>query len=484
MSAPPVDDVRTDETPATTRVSVVPLLRRLHFYAGVLVAPFLVVAALSGLLYALAPQLDTMLYDDVLEASSTDGAARPVSEQVAAAQAALPDGTVTGVLLADDPEATTQVVFSLPGLDEEYNQTVYVNPHTAQVQGQLTTWFGSTPVTTWLDNLHRHLHLGEPGRLYSELAASWLWLIALGGVVLWLTRQRTARRRVKAVLVPESDAKGVRKTRSLHASLGMWVLIGALFLSATGLTWSTYAGENFSAALTALNAKAPVLDTSLGGATGSTGSDGHGEHSSGSQDTEPVDPATFDRVLATARAAGLDGPLQLSVAAEPGTAWTAAQNDNTWPVRLDKIAVDPETAATTARADWADRPFLAKLSTLGIQAHMGRLFGLANQIALFLLAAGILTLIVLGYRMWWQRRPTRADRRAPLGTAPKRGTWQHLPLWFVIPAPLVLIAIGWAVPLLGLSLLAFLVLDGLLGLARRRTGRGSGTDDVAARPAS
>ncbi|MFC6091710.1 PepSY domain-containing protein [Saccharothrix lopnurensis] len=95
-----------------------PLLRRPHFYAGVLVAPFLVVAALSGLLYALAPRLDTLLYDDVLKASSTDGAPRPVSEEVA----------------------------------------------TAQVQGQLTTWSGSTPVTTWLDNLHRRELQRRPDR--------------------------------------------------------------------------------------------------------------------------------------------------------------------------------------------------------------------------------------------------------------------------------------------------------------------------------
>ncbi|WP_447002107.1 PepSY-associated TM helix domain-containing protein [Saccharothrix isguenensis] len=470
MSAPPVDDARTGKAPDPVRVSVLPLLRRLHFYAGVLVAPFLLVAAFSGLLYALTPQLDGVLYDDVLEVSSPAGAPRPLAEQVAAAQAALPDGAVTAVLTADDPDATTQVVFSLPGLAEDYDQTVYVDPYTAQVQGQLTTWFGSTPVTTWLDDLHRHLHLGEPGRLYSELAASWLWVIAVVGVALWLVRQRTARRKVRAVIAPEQGAKGVRRTRSWHGSIGMWVLLGALFLSATGLTWSTYAGENFSAALTALDATAPALDTSLGGAEGSTGSDGHSGHGDAPQGSGPVDPATFDRVLVTARDAGLDGPLQLDVAGGPGTAWTAAQVDNTWPVRLDKVAVDPDTSTVTARADFADRPLLAKLSTLGIQAHMGRLFGVANQIALFLLAAGLLALIVLGYRMWWQRRPARADRHAPLGTAPRRGTWQQLPLWFVIPAPLVLIAVGWAVPLLGLSLLAFLVLDGVIGLALRRTG--------------
>lgn len=37
------------------------LLVRLHFYAGVLVAPFLLVAALTGLAYTVAPQVDAVL---------------------------------------------------------------------------------------------------------------------------------------------------------------------------------------------------------------------------------------------------------------------------------------------------------------------------------------------------------------------------------------------------------------------------------------
>jgi hypothetical protein len=43
----------------------------------------------------------------------------------------------------------------------------------------------------------------------------------------------------------------------------------------------------------------------------------------------------------------------------------------------------------------------------------------------------------------------------------------------VIPAPLVLIAVGIAMPLLGISLVAFLVLDGIIGFvrARRATAR-------------
>ncbi|GIG59917.1 membrane protein [Longispora fulva] len=456
--------------------SLTPLLRRLHFYAGLLVAPFLIVAAVSGLAYSVAPQIDDILYSDVLYSRTDTGPQRTLAEQVTAARTAVPDGTLTGVLPADGDKAT-RVVFARPGLGADYRRTVYVDPHTADVQGQLTTWFGSTPAVTWLDGLHRHLQLGEPGRLYSELAASWLWLIALGGLILWWGRLR-GRRRLRALLTPEKGIRGVRRTRSWHAAIGVWTLLGALLLSATGLTWSTYAGDNFNTALTALRAKAVPLDTTLPGSTGAPGMggghEGHGVSAAGA-DRAPTDPATFDRVLLAARTAGLTGPLEIGVAEEPGSAWTAAQVDNVWPVRRDQIAADPTTGAVTARASFADRPFLARLTTLGVQAHMGVLFGPANQIFLALTALGILTMIVLGYRMWWQRRPTRADRRSRLGAPPVRGGWRGLPLWALIPGPLVVVAVGWAIPLLGLSLAAFLVLDLVIGTARRSRRPASAT---------
>jgi uncharacterized iron-regulated membrane protein len=35
----------------------------------------------------------------------------------------------------------------------------------------------------------------EPGRLYTELAASWLWVLVLGGLVLWWQRLRRSGNR-------------------------------------------------------------------------------------------------------------------------------------------------------------------------------------------------------------------------------------------------------------------------------------------------
>ncbi len=35
---------------------------------------------------------------------------------------------------------------------------------------------GILPLRQWIDYAHRSLLLGDSGRLYSELAASWMWV--------------------------------------------------------------------------------------------------------------------------------------------------------------------------------------------------------------------------------------------------------------------------------------------------------------------
>lgn len=441
-----------------------PLLLRLHFYAGILVAPFILIAATTGLMFTMAPTLDRIVYSDELVVPDPGETPTPLARQVAAARAAHPDGDLIGVRVGEG-EATTQVDFSSPQLSEasEKVHTVYVDPYTAEVTGQLTTWATATPLNTWLDQFHRDLHLGKPGELYSEFAASWLWILALGGVVLWWRRQR-GNRTAKRLLTPDLAAKkGVRRTRSWHASLGVWLLAGLLVLSATGLTWSGYAGANFSAAVDALKGSRPAVNTALDSRAPAGTAAHHGNSGAGTA----FDVAAVDTVLAGARAAGLDGPVQINPPEDAATAWKVTQNDSLWPVRSDSVAVDP-TGQVTDRVDFADWPVPAKLTSWGINAHMGLLFGPANQIILATLAIGLITTIVWGYRMWWQRRPTRADRRATVGTPPARGAWQQLPPWGIVVGVPAVIALGFALPLFGIPLLAFLALDLITGTVRGR----------------
>ncbi|XVV09765.1 PepSY-associated TM helix domain-containing protein [Actinoplanes sp. CA-131856] len=459
----------TAAPPSRPALSFGPLLLRLHFYAGILVAPFLLVAALTGLAYVFTPQLDRVVYADELVVDKPGGATKPLAEQIAAAQAAVPDGTLLS-LRPGEGSATTQVDFALPSLDEEHARTAYVNPYSGEVTGQLTTWFSYTPVRTWLDDMHRNLNLGAVGRHYSELAASWLGVITIGGLLLWWRRQR-GNRTARKLLAPDLAAKkGVRRTRGWHAATGVWLSVGLLILSVTGLTWSRYAGGNFGEALDAMNGSRPAVSTDL---TGAAAEPSGGHHSSGgAAGPTTADPAAIDGVLKTARASGLDGPVEVIVPADGTAAWKVSQDDSLWPVRADSVAVDAATGQVTDRVDFADWPLTAKLTSWGVNAHMGLLFGLPNQILLAALAIGLLCVIVWGYRMWWQRRPTRADRRA-IGGAPlgARGAWQQIPSWGIVVGVPVVIALGWVVPLFGVPLAAFLLVDIAVGAVQSRRRR-------------
>ncbi len=441
-----------------------PLLRRLHFYAGVFVAPFLLVVALTGFLFAFTPQLDQIAYHDQLHVTPR-GPQVPLSEQVAAAQAVVPDGVVVAVHTGAAADATTKVEFSLPALGEN-QRTVYIDPYTAEVRGVLTTWFGSTPLTTWLDQMHANLNLGETGSLYSELAASWLWVLVLGGLILWWRHQRGTRT-ARRLLAPGAGRQGVRRSRSWHAATGVWIAVVLLFLSATGLTWSHYAGATFDTLRAALNSDSVALNTSLDGMPSGAGG---GHHGAGGANASGASQGDLDAISAAARTAALEGPITITPG-KTGQAWTVAQTDNTWPVRYDKIAVHPVTGEIVDTVRWAEQPLLSKLTTYGIMAHMGVLFGLPNQIFLALVAAGLITLIVIGYRMWWQRRPTRHSGPA-LGAPPARGAWRHADPAVLLPAAAVAIVIAWALPLLGWTLLGFLVIDAIAGLWKRRKAFG------------
>jgi uncharacterized iron-regulated membrane protein len=102
-----------------------------------------------------------------------------------------------------------------------------------------------------------------------------------------------------------------------------------------------------------------------------------------------------------------------------------------------------------------------------VDAPAGELFGVANQVVLVAFGLGMITLIVLGYRMWWQRRPTRGRgwRLVP------RGRLRSAARPAAVVAVLLAIGLAWFAPLLGISLLAFLVVDVVLGRLDARRSR-------------
>ncbi|GGU39554.1 PepSY-associated TM helix domain-containing protein [Nocardioides albus] len=447
-----------------------PLVLRLHFYAGVLVAPFILVASVTGLLYTIAPQVEQIAYHDLTHVTPS-GDQATLAEQVAAARASHPDGDILRVDVPSAPDRSTRVVFTDETVPAGYDMSVFVNPYSAGVEGQVRSYGQWLGFRAWLDELHRNLHLGAFGRHYSELAASWLWVVALGGLMLWIGKSRRERR-ARRLIAPDPAATGRSRVMSWHAVIGVWVLLGVLALSVSGLTWSRFAGENIGEVRTALSWTEPTPATSLlpgGGAADEHAQHGSAEAAPGAEEPDAVfsDGAGVDGVLATAREAGLGDPLYLVPPADAASAWTAAENKRDWPTGYDAISVDPASGEMLDRVEFADWPVMAKLTDWVIGAHMGILFGVANQLALAALAIGLIVMTLLGYRMWWLRRP-RGATGLRFGRPAPRGAWRRLPWPALVGLVAVTGVVGWFVPMLGISLVAFLLVDVAVGVARRR----------------
>lgn len=190
------------------------------------------------------------------------------------------------------------------------------------------------------------------------------------------------------------------------------------------------------------------------------------------------DAARVDDVLASARAAGIDaGAIEIGLPAEAGAPWKVAEIGRGWPTRVDAVAVDGASGAVVDEVRFADYPFAAKLSRWGIDAHMGVLFGWPNQLLLLAVGSGLVALVLLGYRMWWQRGPVRGSRFGfgfGFGRPASRGQWRKASTPQVVALLVVAGLVGWFLPLLGLSLVAFLVVDVLLGVRARRGPTGTG----------
>lgn len=117
-----------------------PILLRLHFYAGILIGPFLLVAAATGLMYTATPQIEAVVYRHELKATPHGTTPEALSAQVAAARKAVPGGTLFSVTPATGRTDSTRVVFDKPDLPDNYTQTAFVNPYTTEVLGQERTF--------------------------------------------------------------------------------------------------------------------------------------------------------------------------------------------------------------------------------------------------------------------------------------------------------------------------------------------------------
>ena len=86
---------------------------RWHFYAGIIVAPFLLILAVTGAIYLFNDEINDVLYPE-LRFAAENGERVPLSRIAASAAQALPGSSVTRIDTPPSP-GRTPARYSLPG---------------------------------------------------------------------------------------------------------------------------------------------------------------------------------------------------------------------------------------------------------------------------------------------------------------------------------------------------------------------------------
>jgi uncharacterized iron-regulated membrane protein len=425
---------------------------RWHFYAAFLVAPVLLILAITGVIYLFRFQLEPLIHADLMQVSAPSAEAihQPYANQLAAVAREFPDGQVVSMT---EPRAEGRsTTFSLT-LPDGSTRDVFVSPYGAEVLGSLDP---DRTLSGYAVRLHGDLMTGTWGERLIELAACWAIVMAITGYYLFW-RGRRARSRQPGSL------------RSRHAQVGAVAGVGLLFLLVSGLPWTGFWGEQAQSLAVSQGTSFWSLDHGAISDPSSTLDESlphsHADDVPWAQGEWPVprsgrptgesgerSVADVDTAVAVAAEAGLRHPMTVALPAVDdgvfsviGFAFEAPSDERT-------VHVDQYGGGVVSTYGFKDYPVLAKVIAHGIGLHEGRTFGPWSMAGSTLMCALVVASCLTGPVMWWKRRPS-GSLGAPRGRMPLRAT----------PAMLVgLVALGMFLPFFGGSLLVVLLLDQLV----------------------
>ncbi len=366
-----------------------------HRWLGLASGAVVLVVALTGALYAFAPEI-TALYLRRYAWVSPPSGARPLAASalvqrgeaaVERAAGALPAGTHRWLTLSAEPDRSAVYIVALAGDSGWYE--AYVDPYRGTVL--IVRDMRWDPLGVILRTHQSLLLPPEIGRRLVGVAVLVFVPSLLTGAVLWfprrprrLLRPGALRRRLTIGL----RGRLVRVNYDLHRVLGGYALLVTVTLALTGLLWS-FAWMDRGLYWIATGGQAPR--ERLWRSSPPRGA--------------PDGPPALDQAIAVAArtfpgAARFDvgfppGPTEaLSVCASPeaGTSY-----------RTECLGFDQYTGRQVGADLYGDKNAGERLRALNYDIHVGRIAGLGGRIAAFLGSLVAASLPITGALIWWSR---------------------------------------------------------------------------------
>jgi uncharacterized iron-regulated membrane protein len=344
------------------------------------------VLALTGSIYLFKPQIDA-LADRKVDSLQITGRRATGEAQIAAALASVPGSKLFVYEIPLEPDDAVRVHLYSP---DGTGQIVYVHPETLAVLKAVPHTHRLTEIVRMI---HADLMAGRAGAILIELAAGWAIIMLGTGLYLWWPRDA---RGIAGVLYPRLRAGRRVFWRDLHAVTGIWVSAFAMFLLITALPWTTVWGAGLSKTRALLTPEKQEWSTSP--------ADEHAEHRREAAAASVSTPVTLDDVVARVAPLALDPPVRVYLPNERTPWWRVRAETQNRP-RVREIELDAGSGEVLRDQGFGEKAAIDRVIGVGIAAHEGQLFGIANQLLGLFTALGLITLSISGVVMWWRRRP-------------------------------------------------------------------------------
>lgn len=420
-SGPPPSDSR--QTGAGDRLYRI--VWRWHFYAGMIIAPALIVVAATGALYIFKDELEGVLHPGVVY---VEPALERVTyeQQLAAARAAVGPSYKIGLIqIFMNPKRATALAMGGPKF-----QFGYVDPYRGHYLGAIESG-GFFDVVL---KLHRQLFLGTTGRIIVELTTCWSVVLAVTGVYLWWPRKAN---QVWGVWLPRLRWKPYVVLRDLHSLTGMYVAAIAIVIALTGLIYTFVWGSGFQYAAQKTDAYDMFSKPML------------------SKSPPEAEDVSIDRIVEIAQQKMPNNNLTVWFPRAPNAVYLVTANNERGPQVNRILFIDRASGEILDDRYNSQTKTMYMLGTWNYALHVGTIWGMPTKVLWLVTCIVLATAPLTGVWMWWERRP-----RGRLGL-PRRVDARR-PRWLVA----TITATSLLLPALGLSVVVLLLGEQLVARFR------------------
>ncbi|MDX3928772.1 MAG: PepSY domain-containing protein [Shinella sp.] len=437
-------DAPASAAPSTAGQRLYRAIWRWHFFAGLLVLPFMITLAVTGSLYLFRDEIDASLFR-YRNYVAVEGQALKASEIAEKALETAPGATLRAYRTPAAQDRSVRVTLATA----DGNLRVFVDPYTGAVLDRVAPRDEFNEVVR---DLHSLDYFGGLWNGVIEVVAGFAIVLVLTGIYLWWPRGQAGG----IVSVRGTPARRVF-WRDLHAVTGIFAGALIVFLAVTGLLWSGYWGANVQGWLTAKGIGMPVQlwdDVPKSELVTNDVVSKPGwlmEHAPVPESAAPAgtpSPIGLDRAIEIADAAEIMPGYEVAVPRGETGVYTAA----IYPEDLAferTMHIDQYSGKPLVDISWSQYPPLGRAIEWGINVHMGQEWGLFNQLLMLATCLAIILSSVAAAVMWWKRRP---EGRLGVPPAPREKAI-YAGLW------LIAVVFGIAFPLTGLAIVAMIVLD-------------------------